>query len=165
MGLQESDAAEHMKLNCTCFDEWYGHNKNWDFMLEFLVFLTSHMQSNSRVYQFLFHTLLNKTLCDPPLATFPTAAQILPCPPPHLYFTILQLFWLPMFLKLVQQPLDSELLHLLFHLPGTLSPNIHMNFFLISFPCSNVTAVSFLFFLFWIIFMVLEIWIFHPLRK
>lgn len=88
MGLQESDAAEHMKLNCTCFDEWYGHNKNWDFMLEFLVFLTSHMQSNSRVYQFLFHTLLNKTLCDPPLATFPTAAQILPCPP-HPTFTLL----------------------------------------------------------------------------
>ena len=80
IGLQESDAAEHMKLHCTCFDEWYGRNRNWGFMLEFLIFLTSHMQSNSRIYQFLFHALLNKTLCDPVLGHFSCCSSNLPRP-------------------------------------------------------------------------------------
>ena len=63
--------------------------------------------------------------------------------PSLLYYTSAALT--SAFLKLVQ-PLDSEPLHLLFHLPGTISPNIHMNFCLISFHYSNITAVSFLFF-------------------
>lgn len=54
-----------VKLNSTCFGEWHGHNRNWGFIHEFLIFLTSHMQSNSRVYQLPFHTLLSKTPYDP----------------------------------------------------------------------------------------------------
>ena len=82
------------------------------------------------------------------LATFPTAAQISPAPS-LLYYASAALT--SAFLKLVQQPLDSEPLHLLFHLPGTISPNIHMNFCFISFHYSNITAVSFLFFSFWVV--------------
>lgn len=60
-------------LNCTCFDERHGHtfhfpqwkvglNRNWSFVLEFLVSLTSHIQPSATLRQFLLQTLPCKTL-------------------------------------------------------------------------------------------------------
>lgn len=66
-------------LNYTYLGEWCGHNRNWGFILEFLVFLTSYIKSEARDCQLLFILCLARLYIIWPLATFSTVTQTSLC--------------------------------------------------------------------------------------